>query len=186
MFDRLNHQPVKGAQVWLYGHQAGDATDSLGLYSFEVTTTPATTRLYVRICGNDIISYATTNFNENPQVRIDFNVEGIPSDCTSPPDVPWQVDPSAAIDFDGHVTLDMHGEFFKSCDGKVYKPVWPEGYSETQRWNDDSEFGNRQYIRFNGRLDPYSLGVIPAQSVFVGDVLTLREPSPNDCPANEK
>lgn len=181
VFDQLNRQPVTGAQVWLYGHQAGDATDSLGVYSFEVTTTPASTRLYVRLCGNDIMSFTTASFAENPRVRVDFHLDAIPTECVPPLDIPWQVDPSAAIDFDGHVTLDMHGEFFKTCDGKVYLPVWADGYSESERWNDDSKFGDRQYIRFNGRLDAYSLDVIPAQSVFVGDVLTLREPSPEDC-----
>jgi hypothetical protein len=181
VFDSHSNQPVKDAQVWLFGKQTGGVTDSLGQYKFKVFQMYSNTRMYVRACGDEIATSKLVSFGADTLIQTEFYVNGIEDDCPSPPNIPWKVSPSEYVNYEGYVILDMHGNYFETCSDKAYSPVWPEGFNRTELWPDDSQFGDSLFIQVKGRLDPYSKDVVPSQNLFIGEIVTIREPRSHDC-----
>ncbi|HKK62004.1 MAG TPA: carboxypeptidase-like regulatory domain-containing protein, partial [Bacteroidales bacterium] len=80
VLDVDTNQPVQNAQVWLYGIQAGDVTDSLGHYKFEAFKTYSETRMYVRLCGDDITESKLVSFGTDSLIQTEFAVNTLQSD----------------------------------------------------------------------------------------------------------
>lgn len=181
ILDENTSQPVQDAQVWLYGTQVGDVTDSLGYYQFKVHQMHSETRMYVRYCGYDLATSKLVEFGKDSLVETNFTITTHQPKCPSPPNIPWKVDPSVSVPYIGYIFLDLHGIFFRSCNGNSYSPVWPSGTLEEDFWSANSQLGDSLFIEMKGRLDPYSKGVIPFQNLYVGEIVSVSKSRPKAC-----
>ncbi|MCH8568238.1 MAG: carboxypeptidase-like regulatory domain-containing protein [Balneolales bacterium] len=181
VYDRQSNQPIKNAQVWLYGTQVGAVTDSLGNFKFEVLKTYSRTRMYVRVCGDDIASSELVQFGSNTQIITDFSIEVSKSDCLTPSNIPWKVSPSEYESYQGYLILAMHGVFIRTCSGNIYSPVWPVDYRWNQIWPENSRQGDSLFIQLEGRLDPYSKNVFPFQNLYVGKIVLIDSNKAESC-----
>ena len=181
VYDSTLNQPVEGAQVWLYGEQIGDISDSLGQFKFDVYTIPANTRDYVRACGKEIDTSKLIDFGTDTLIQTKFFISNTRRNCSSPPRIPWKVKPSESEEFSGHLILAGGGSSIEMCNGKSYVPAWPKDFSEKEIWSSDSKVGDRLYIKLRGRLDPFSQNVVPYQTLYVGEVDTIKTAEKNDC-----
>ena len=184
VFDSQTNHPIKNAQVWLYGAQAGAVTDSLGNFKLEVLKSYSSTRMYVRVCGDVIATSKLMEFRSDSYIKSNFSVVKDKSDCPSPPNIPWKVKPSEYESYQGYLILDMHGVFLRTCSGNPYRPVWPIDFRVNEIWPDNAQFGDSLFIQLKGRLDPYSKEVIPFQNLYVGEIVFIDTVENENCDLN--
>lgn len=193
VYDSTASQPVEGAQIWIYSKQAGDITNSSGRFHFDIHTVNGNIRAYIRICGRKIATSKLLEFEADTLtqtaetlIQTNFVVSKSGDKCASPPPLPWKVKLSSAKVYSGYIDAEIHGIYFETCNDKFYLLSWPKEFVPRKIRSKLSKPKFRMFIRFKGKLNPYTKNVVPGPTVYVLKLLEQHPANEKDCSSKRK